>query len=49
MFIQVGLVSFKIPSRSASLVVYTDVAHHYRWIVNNAKQMHCKKKWLIEK
>ncbi|XP_050670441.1 serine protease 42-like [Leptidea sinapis] len=33
---QVGLVSHKIPNKSKSLTVYTDVSYYYYWIVENS-------------
>ncbi|XP_061707625.1 hypodermin-B-like [Cydia pomonella] len=37
----VGLVSFKDPSVSRSLVIYTDVPYFYNWVMHSARQLRC--------
>ncbi|XP_075991759.1 uncharacterized protein LOC142987094 [Anticarsia gemmatalis] len=38
-YIQIGLVSYKFPMISKSVVVYTDVGHYYDWIMNAANKL----------
>ncbi|XP_063359010.1 trypsin eta-like [Cydia amplana] len=38
----IGLVSFKNLKYSRSVVVYTDVAYYYTWIVRESKRLLCK-------
>ncbi|KAH9642791.1 hypothetical protein HF086_010444 [Spodoptera exigua] len=40
-YIQIGLVSYKLPRVSRSLVVYTDTGYFYNWIKKNAKILTC--------
>ncbi|XP_063529661.1 hypodermin-B-like [Cydia strobilella] len=40
----IGLVSFKNLKYSRSIVVYTDVAYYYDWIVRESKRLLCQKK-----
>ncbi|KAJ0182088.1 hypothetical protein K1T71_002810 [Dendrolimus kikuchii] len=40
-YIQIGLVSYKVPSVSRSLIVYTDVAYYYNWIKKHTKTLYC--------
>ncbi|XP_035446450.2 chymotrypsin-2 isoform X2 [Spodoptera frugiperda] len=40
-FIQIGIVSYKVPLVSRSLVVYTDTGYFYDWIKEHAKKLYC--------
>ncbi|XP_022820890.1 chymotrypsin-1-like isoform X1 [Spodoptera litura] len=40
-YIQVGIVSYKVPKLSRSLVVYTDTGYFYNWITANAEKLYC--------
>ncbi|XP_046961300.1 kallikrein-4-like [Vanessa cardui] len=40
-YLQIGLVSFKKIHVSRSVIVYTDVAYYYKWIVENARNVFC--------
>uniref|UniRef100_A0A2A4JL27 Peptidase S1 domain-containing protein n=1 Tax=Heliothis virescens TaxID=7102 RepID=A0A2A4JL27_HELVI len=40
-YIQIGIVSFKDPSISRSLVVYTDIGYFYDWITHHTKMLYC--------
>ncbi|RVE43012.1 hypothetical protein evm_012324 [Chilo suppressalis] len=40
-YVQVGIVSYKIPRKSNSLVIYTEVRHFYDWIVTSTNNMFC--------
>ncbi|KAL4713000.1 hypothetical protein ACJJTC_012070 [Scirpophaga incertulas] len=40
-YFQIGIVSYKIPTISISLIVYTDVGYYYNWITKNTKQLFC--------
>ncbi|KAJ8729185.1 hypothetical protein PYW08_000766 [Mythimna loreyi] len=40
-YIQIGLVSYKIPSVSKSLVVYTDTGYYYDWIRKTSRKLYC--------
>ncbi|XP_050670610.1 serine protease 52-like [Leptidea sinapis] len=43
-YIQIGLVSFKRPQVTKSLVAYTNISYHYNWVVSTARKLYCKKK-----
>ncbi|XP_049691818.2 serine protease 52 isoform X1 [Helicoverpa armigera] len=40
-YIQIGIVSYKVPKISRSLVVYTDTGYFYDWITHNTKRLYC--------
>ncbi|KAJ8726596.1 hypothetical protein PYW07_001294 [Mythimna separata] len=40
-YIQIGLVSYKMPDVSRSLVVYTDTGYFYDWITKISKKLYC--------
>ncbi|KOB74130.1 Chymotrypsin-1 [Operophtera brumata] len=40
-YIQIGLVSYKIPTISKRIVVYTDVGYFYDWIKVYARELNC--------
>ncbi|CAH0726147.1 unnamed protein product, partial [Brenthis ino] len=40
-YIQIGIVSYKRPDVSNSLLVYTNVAYFYDWIENNSRKIFC--------
>ncbi|KAJ0182087.1 hypothetical protein K1T71_002809 [Dendrolimus kikuchii] len=40
-YIQIGLVSYKVPFISRSLIVYTDVGYYYNWIEKHTKTLYC--------
>ncbi|KAI8428262.1 hypothetical protein MSG28_002479 [Choristoneura fumiferana] len=40
-YIQIGIVSYKVPSKSPRLAMYTDVAYFYNWIEKNSKKLYC--------
>uniref|UniRef100_A0A2A4JL53 Peptidase S1 domain-containing protein n=1 Tax=Heliothis virescens TaxID=7102 RepID=A0A2A4JL53_HELVI len=40
-YIQIGIVSYKIPDISRSLVVYTDTGYFYDWITHQTKMLYC--------
>lgn len=39
--ILIGIVSYKIPSKSVRLAMYTDVAYFYNWITKFSKKLYC--------
>ncbi|XP_050670625.1 serine protease SP24D-like [Leptidea sinapis] len=43
-YIQIGLVSFKRPQVTTSLVVYTNISYHYDWVVSIATSLNCMNK-----
>ncbi|XP_075991737.1 chymotrypsin-1-like isoform X2 [Anticarsia gemmatalis] len=40
-YVQLGIVSYKRPAKSRSVVIYTDVGYFYDWIKQNAKLLYC--------
>ncbi|XP_026314435.1 chymotrypsin-1-like [Hyposmocoma kahamanoa] len=39
--IQIGIVSYKIPKTSKSLIIYTNVTKYHHWITSASKQLYC--------
>ncbi|XP_047987197.1 trypsin Tyr p 3.0101-like [Leguminivora glycinivorella] len=37
----IGIVSFKVPSLSRSLMIYTDVSYYYKWIKVESRRLAC--------
>ncbi|XP_052758596.1 hypodermin-A-like isoform X1 [Galleria mellonella] len=40
-YIQIGVVSYKLPTISNNITVYADVAYYYDWIEKNSKILYC--------